>query len=48
MEYKEFLAEMQKLHIEIDPLSADEVTEIVRATVNAPIDSVALAKAFME
>jgi tripartite-type tricarboxylate transporter receptor subunit TctC len=45
---KEFLAEMEKLSIEIDPMTAEEVTELVRATVNTPARSIAQAKAFME
>lgn len=40
-----FLAEAEKLGIDIEPMSADEVTRIVEETVNAPADVVAGATA---
>jgi tripartite-type tricarboxylate transporter receptor subunit TctC len=43
-----FLAEVQKLQIAIDPMSADDVGAIVAETINAPADVVAKAKAAME
>lgn len=43
-----FLAEMQKLNIEIDPMSAEDVALIVRDTVNAAPDVVARVKQAME
>jgi tripartite-type tricarboxylate transporter receptor subunit TctC len=45
---KEFLADMNKLKIDVDPMTAEEVTGIVNATVNAPAKSIALAKTFMK
>jgi hypothetical protein len=45
---KAFLAEVAKLQIAIDPMSADEVSAIVAETINAPPDVVAKAKAAME
>jgi tripartite-type tricarboxylate transporter receptor subunit TctC len=45
---KTFLAEAEKLQIDIDPLSAGEVTQLVRETVNAPASVVARAKAAIE
>lgn len=45
---KDFLDEMEKLKIEVDPMSADEVAQIVNATVNASPDVVARAKVAME
>jgi len=45
---KAFLAEVEKLQIAIDPMSADEVGAIVAETINAPADVVAKAKAAME
>jgi tripartite-type tricarboxylate transporter receptor subunit TctC len=45
---KAFLAEVEKLQIAIDPMSADEVSAIVAETINAPPDVVAKAKAAME
>jgi len=44
---KVFLEEAEKLKLEIDPMSAEEVTEIVRGVVNAPPDVVAKARAMM-
>ncbi|HEY3641439.1 MAG TPA: hypothetical protein VGL31_10105, partial [Xanthobacteraceae bacterium] len=43
-----FLAEVEKLQIAIDPMSADEVAAIVSETINAAADLVAKAKAAME
>jgi tripartite-type tricarboxylate transporter receptor subunit TctC len=43
-----FLAEVEKLKIAIDPMSADEVAAIVADTINAAPDVVAKAKAAME
>ncbi|HWF96648.1 MAG TPA: tripartite tricarboxylate transporter substrate-binding protein [Xanthobacteraceae bacterium] len=45
---KAFLAEVEKLQITIDPMSADEVSAIVAETINAPSEVVAKAKAAME
>ena len=45
---KAFLAEAEKLQIDIDPIGADEVTQLVRETVNAPASVVARAKAAIE
>ncbi len=45
---KAFLAEVEKLQIAIDPMSADEVAAIVAETINAAPDVVAKAKAAME
>ena len=45
---KAFLAEAEKLQIPIDPMSADEVGEIVAETINAAPDVVAEAKTAME
>jgi tripartite-type tricarboxylate transporter receptor subunit TctC len=45
---KAFLAEVEKLQIAIDPMSADEAGAIVAETINAPADVVAKAKAAME
>jgi len=45
---KAFLAEVDKLQIAIDPMSAEEVSAIVADTINAPPDVVAKAKAAME
>ena len=45
---KAFLAEVEKLQIAIDPMSADEVSAIVAETINAPPEVVAKAKAAME
>jgi tripartite-type tricarboxylate transporter receptor subunit TctC len=47
MRDKAFAADMRKLHIDIDALSADEVTKIVHETINQPADIVAKAKAAM-
>jgi tripartite-type tricarboxylate transporter receptor subunit TctC len=43
-----FVAEMQKLHIDIDMVSAEEVTRIVKETIEQPPEIVAKAKAAME
>jgi tripartite-type tricarboxylate transporter receptor subunit TctC len=45
---KAFLAEVEKLQIAIDPMTADEVGAIVAETINAAPDVVAKAKAAME
>jgi tripartite-type tricarboxylate transporter receptor subunit TctC len=45
---KAFLAEVEKLQIPIDPMSADEVGTIVAETINAAPDVVAKAKAAMD
>ena len=45
---KAFLAEVEKLQIAIDPMSAEEVSAIVAETINAPPEVVAKAKAAME
>jgi tripartite-type tricarboxylate transporter receptor subunit TctC len=45
---KAFLAEAEKLQIDIDPIGAADVTQIVRETVNAPASVVAKAKAAIE
>ena len=45
---KAFLAEVEKLQIAIDPMTADEVSAIVTETINAAPDVVAKAKAAME
>ena len=45
---KALLAEVEKLQIAIDPMSADEVAAIVAETINASPDVVAKAKAAME
>ena len=44
---KGFLADMAKAHFDVYPMSADEVTEIVRHTVSASPDIVAKAKVAM-
>ncbi len=44
---KDFTAEMTKLQIDIEPMSAEETTKVVLDTVNAPADIVAKAKAAM-
>jgi tripartite-type tricarboxylate transporter receptor subunit TctC len=43
-----FLAEAEKLQIDIDPIGADDVTQLVRETVNAPASVVAKTKAAIE
>ena len=43
-----FLAEAKQLGLEMEPLTAEAVTDIVLATVNAPADIVAKAKAAIE
>ena len=45
---KAFLAEAEKLQIDIDPIGADEITQLVRETVNAPASVVAKTKAAIE
>ena len=45
---KVFLAEAEKLQIDIDPIGADEVTQLVLETVNAPASVVAKTKAAIE
>jgi tripartite-type tricarboxylate transporter receptor subunit TctC len=45
---KAFLAEVEKLRIPVDPMSAEEVAAIVTETINAAPDVVARAKAAME
>ncbi len=45
---KAFLAEVDNLHIAIDPMSTDEVGAIVAETINAAPDVVAKAKAAMD
>jgi hypothetical protein len=45
---KAFRAEVDKLQIAVDPMSADEVAAIVGETINAAPDVVARAKAAME
>jgi tripartite-type tricarboxylate transporter receptor subunit TctC len=45
---KAFLADAEKLQIDIDPISADDVAQLVRETVNAPASVVAKAKAAIE
>jgi tripartite-type tricarboxylate transporter receptor subunit TctC len=44
---KAFLEEAEKLKIDIEPMSAEEVTQIVRDVINAPPDVVAKARAMM-
>jgi len=48
MRDKAFLAEAEKLQMEIDGMGADEVTQLVRETVNAPPNVVAKAKAAID
>ena len=45
---KTFLAEAEKLQIDIDPISAADVTQLVLDTVNAPAGIVAKAKAAID
>jgi tripartite-type tricarboxylate transporter receptor subunit TctC len=45
---KAFLADVERLQIEIDPMNADEVAQIVSETINASPALVAKAKAAME
>jgi tripartite-type tricarboxylate transporter receptor subunit TctC len=47
MKDKAFLAEAEKLKMEIEPMSAEEVTQIVKDVVTAPPDVVAKARAMM-
>jgi tripartite-type tricarboxylate transporter receptor subunit TctC len=44
---KAFLEEAEKLKLEIEPMSAEEVTKIVHGVVNAPAEVVAKARAMM-
>ena len=44
---KGFLDEAKKMDIEIDPVSADEITKIVMDTINAPPEILAEAKKYM-
>ena len=44
---KAFVEEAEKLKIEIDPVSAEEITQIIRDVVNAPPAVVAKAKELM-
>ena len=48
MRDKAFLAEAEKLQLDIDAISAEEVTQLVREAVNAPANVVAKAKAAIE
>jgi tripartite-type tricarboxylate transporter receptor subunit TctC len=48
MKDKAFLAEAGKLQLDIDPISAADVTRLVLDTVNAPATLVAKAKAAIE
>ena len=48
MKDKAFLAEAEKLQLDIDAISAEEVTQLVRETVNAPASVVAKSKAAIE
>ena len=48
MKDKAFLAEAEKLQLDIDAISAEEVTQLVREAVNAPASVVAKAKAAIE
>ena len=48
MKDKAFLAEAEKLQMDIDPISAEEITQLVLDTVNAPAGMVAKAKAAIE
>ena len=43
-----FVAEMEKMHLDLAPVSAEEVTRIVRETIEQPPDIIAKAKAAME
>jgi tripartite-type tricarboxylate transporter receptor subunit TctC len=47
MKDQDFLADAAKIRFEIDPMSADDVAEIVHQTIHAPPDIVAKAKAAM-
>src|SRR5262249_19285816 len=48
MKDEAFLAEAEQLGLEMEPMTAEAVTEIVMATVSAPPDIVAKAKAAIE
>ena len=48
MKDKAFLAEAEKLQIDIDPISAADITQLVLDTVNAPAAIVAKAKAAID
>jgi tripartite-type tricarboxylate transporter receptor subunit TctC len=45
---KAFLADAEKLQLDIDAMSANEVTQLVRETVNAPANVIAKAKAAID
>jgi tripartite-type tricarboxylate transporter receptor subunit TctC len=45
MQDEGFLDDAEKIRFEIDPMSADEVTQIVHQTINAPPDIITKAKA---
>ena len=47
MKDQTFAAEMAKLHIDINPISGEDVARIVRETINQPPDIIAKAKAAM-
>jgi len=47
MKDKAFLTDAEKLQLELDPMGAEETTEIVRETIATPLDIVAKAKAAM-
>jgi len=48
MKDEAFLAEAKQLSLEMSPMTGERVTEIVNATINAPPESVAKAKAAIE
>ena len=45
---KAFLADAEKLQLDIDAMSANEVTQLIRETVNAPANVIAKAKAAID
>ena len=45
---KVFLADAEKLQLDIDAIGADDITQLVRETVNAPASVVAKAKAAID
>ena len=47
MKDKDFAAEMAKLHIDIDPISGENIAKIVSDTIYQPADIIAKAKAAM-
>ena len=47
MKDKEFLAEAEKLKIEIDPLTGEEVAELVEQLYKTPAETVARVRAAM-